>query len=176
MTIGDDAIERGLQRARIPGRAEFVSNGVTVLLDGAHNPEKLAALAADIPDLLPRREGGRRIGVVGLLDAKKGDEMLRALVPVVDALVLTSPQVLGKEAKAAETVERLAEAAGFGGEIVIEPEPRQALDRALVMANGALDQVLVTGSLYLIGNVRERWYPEPDIVAQRTPWPTGINP
>jgi dihydrofolate synthase/folylpolyglutamate synthase len=172
MTIGDDAIERGLQRARIPGRAEFVSNGVTVLLDGAHNPEKLAALAADIPDLFPRREGGRRIGVVGLLDAKKGDEMLRALVPVVDALVLTSPQVLGKEAKAAETVERLAEEAGFGGEIVIEPEPRQALDRALVMANGALDQVLVTGSLYLIGNVRERWYPEPDIVAQRTPWPT----
>jgi dihydrofolate synthase/folylpolyglutamate synthase len=171
MAIGDDAIEQGLLQARIPGRAEFVPDQLPVLLDGAHNPEKLAALAADVPALLPYRDGGRRIGVVGLLDAKKGDEMLRALVPVVDLLVVTSPQVLGKEAKAAETVEQLAEEAGFTGEIIIEPEPRRALDRALEMANDALDQVLVTGSLYLVGNVRERWYPERDIVAQRTPWP-----
>lgn len=171
LSIPDDAIERGLLRSRIPGRAEFVSAPVPVLLDGAHNPEKLSALAEDIPALLPSIEGGRRITVVGLLDAKKGDEMLRALVPVVDALVVTSPQVLGKEAKAAATLESLAEDAGFGGEIAIEPDPTMAVERALSMAREDRDQIVVTGSLYLVGNVRERWYPEREIVEQRTPWP-----
>lgn len=171
MTIPDEAIERGLGRARIPGRAEFVPAHVPVLLDGAHNPEKLAALAADIPTLLPRVEGGRRIGVVGLLDAKKGDEMLRSLVPVVDALVVTSPQVFGKESKAAATVETLAEGEGFRGDVIVEPDPREAITRALDMAEAGRDQVVVTGSLYLVGNVRERWYPERAIVEQQTPWP-----
>lgn len=172
LTIPDEAIERGLLRARIPGRAEFVPDHVTVLLDGAHNPEKLAAMAADVPSLLPHRPGGRRIGVVGLLDAKKGDEMLRSIVPVLDVLVVTSPQVFGKEVKAAEAVRELASGAGFGGEIVIEPDPRAALGHALAMAETDRDQVLVTGSLYLVGNVRERWYPEREIVAARTPWPS----
>lgn len=174
LAIPDNAIERGLCRARIPGRAEFVPAHVPVLLDGAHNPEKLGALAADIPALLPAIEGGRRIGVVGLLDAKKGDEMLRSLVPVVDALVVTSPQVFGKESKAAATVEALADDAGFAGEMIVEPDPREAIERALAMAGAGRDQVLVTGSLYLVGNVRERWYPERAIVEEQTPWPMVV--
>lgn len=171
LSIPDEAIERGLLRARIPGRAEFVPDRVPVLLDGAHNPEKLAALASDIPSLLPALPDSRRIGVVGLLDAKKGDEMLRNLIPVLDSLVVTSPQVLGKEAKAADILRSLAADEGFAGEIIIEPEPKQAIGRALEMAVTGRDQVLVTGSLYLVGNVRERWYSEQEIVSQRTPWP-----
>ncbi len=175
LQISDEAIARGLARARIPGRAEYVPDQVPVLLDGAHNPEKLGALAADIPSLLPAIEGGRRIGVVGLLDAKKGDEMLRSLVPVVDALVITSPQVFGKASKAANRVQALADEAGFGGEIVVQPEPCEAIETALGMAVPGRDQVLVTGSLYLVGNVRERWYPERAIVEQETPWPASVG-
>jgi dihydrofolate synthase / folylpolyglutamate synthase len=171
LEIPDEAIERGLCDARIPGRAEFVPARDPVLLDGAHNPEKLAALAADIPSLIPVGTGGRRIAVVGLLDAKKGDEMLRELVPVIDALVATAPQVYGKDSKDAATVQVLADDAGFRGEVVVEPDPAEAIARALAMADGAGDRVVVTGSLYLVGNVRERWYPERAIVEQHTPWP-----
>lgn len=161
-------------RARIPGRAEFVSADGAVLLDGAHNPEKLGALAMDIPALLPRRERGRRIAVVGLLDAKKGDEMLRALVPVVDVIVATSPQVFGKASKDAEMIQSLADEVGFVGEMVVEPDPGEAITRALAMVEPGMDQVLVTGSLYLVGNIRERWYPERAIVEQQTPWPVNV--
>jgi dihydrofolate synthase / folylpolyglutamate synthase len=171
LDIPDEAIERGLCGARIPGRAEFVPGRVPVLLDGAHNAEKLRALAADIPSLIPVVANGRRIAVVGLLDAKQGDEMLRELVPVVDALVATAPQVYGKDSKDAQTVQVLADEAGFRGEIVVEPDPAEAIVRALGMADGADDRVVVTGSLYLVGNVRERWYPERAIVEQQTPWP-----
>lgn len=176
LPIAEDAIERGLGKARIPGRAEFVPDAVRVLLDGAHNAEKLGALAADVPSLLPRTESRRRIGVVGLLDAKKADEMLRALVPVVDILVVTSPQVLGKEGKQANQLHTLARDEGFTGEMLVEPDPLRAIDAALEMAVPGEDAVLVTGSLYLVGNVRERWFPEREIVMQRTPWPEQALP
>lgn len=142
LTIPDEAIAQGLLRARIPGRAEYVPAHVPVLLDGAHNPEKLAALALDIPSLLPAVDDGRRIGVVGLLDAKKGDEMLRSLIPVVDVLVVTSPRVLAKEAKDTGTLEALAAEAGFQGEIIVESEPPAAVEHALALARIDEDQVV----------------------------------
>lgn len=170
--IPDEAIGRGLRLARIPGRAERVNAEVPVLLDGAHNPEKLAALATDVPALLPRPDGARRIGVVGLLDAKKGEDMIRSVVPVIDVLVATSPQVYAKESKTADAIATLARDAGFAGEVVIEPNPREALAKARARAAASRgDSLLVTGSLYLVGNIRESWYSEEAIVAGRSPWP-----
>jgi len=174
--ISPEAIATGLQRARIPGRAELIRGDVPVLLDGAHNPEKLAALVEDVPALLPLREGAKRVGIVGLLDAKKGDEMIRSVVPVIDVLIATSPQVLAKEAKEAATVADLARAAGFDGEVLVEPDPERTIERAYACLNVPLgDGILVTGSLYLVGNVRKRWFSERDIVAQRTPWPNDVD-
>ena len=41
---------------------------------------------------------------------------------------------------------------------------------ALVTSSGWL----VTGSLYLIGNIRGRWYPDDAVLLQRSPWPHRI--
>lgn len=166
------AIKDGLRMARIPGRAELVNGENRVLLDGAHNPEKLAAIANDIPALLPLGKHAKRISVVGLLDAKKGDEMLRSIVPVIDVLIATSPRVLAKESKQAAIIADLARDAGFTGDLVIERDPEKAIEEAITRADDSGgDGILVTGSLYLVGNVRERWYSERDIVAGRSPWP-----
>jgi hypothetical protein len=40
---------------------------------------------------------------------------------------------------------------------------------------GTTGSVVVTGSLYLCGAVRERWYSSREIVEQQTQWP-GITP
>ena len=172
IAIPSDAIDRGLRHARIPGRAELINGKTRVLLDGAHNAEKLAALVADVPALLPAANGARRIGVIGLLDAKKGEEMIRSVVPVIDVLIATSPQVLAKEPKDAEAIARLAREAGFTGDVLIEPDASRTLDLAFEQIDVPRgDMILVTGSLYLVGNVRGRWFPESEIVSQRTPWP-----
>lgn len=172
IAVTEEAIERGLLKARIPGRAERISLEVPLLLDGAHNPEKLAALVEDMPALLPRRPGAKRIGVVGLLDAKAGDEMLRSIVPAIDVLIATAPKVLAKESKEAGQIADLARDAGFTGEVLIEMDPEKTIALALAQANPDRgDCILVTGSLYLVGNVRERWFSERDIVAHRSSWP-----
>ncbi|HYJ13667.1 MAG TPA: Mur ligase family protein [Thermomicrobiales bacterium] len=170
--IPDEAVERGLQSARIPGRMELVTEDVPVMLDGAHNAEKVAALAGDVATLLPVANHGRRIGVLGVLEAKQAHAMLESIVHEIDVLVATAPQVTAKESRNAAGMATIAQDAGFHGEVVIEPDPRQAIDRALAMAAEVPGSaVLVTGSLYLVGNVREHWYHTDDVIRSRSSWP-----
>ena len=168
--ISDQAITDGIREGRIQGRAEYVQHEPLVLLDGAHNPQKIAALAADLPVLLPVSDGGERIAVLGMLDAKSHVEAVDALIPHLGTMVITSPHVLAKEGFAAHDLADLARQRGFTGRLAIEPEPRRAVEQALTLARPN-DAVVVTGSLYLLGNVRGQWQPDDEIVLAQTPWP-----
>lgn len=164
-SISDDAIARGLLHARFPGRMELVQHEPAVLLDGAHNPQKMEGL---VKNLGPMLEGRRAIGVFGVLDSKSHIEMLEILSARVDRLIITMPYVY---AKPAATLEELAsEAAAHFRYVESEPEPLRAIERAIDLA-GADDVVIVTGSLYLVGNVRGYWYPEDEILSRGTMWP-----
>ncbi len=172
--IRDDAIARGLAAARIPGRAETMPGTPRTLLDGAHNAQKVAALAADLPALLPVSPDGRRIIVLGALEAKHVDESIAALRPHADAIVATSPQVFAKASRAADDLAEAIRAAGFEGPIVAEPDPIDALARARSLARpGHDDAMLVTGSLYLVGNVRDAWFSADQVIELHTSWPAS---
>lgn len=171
--ISEPAIGGGLTAARLPGRFEEMptTSPPRVILDGAHNPQKVEALAAGLPSLLGLPEGVRPIVVIGSLDGKDVAAMVRLIAPVAGGLVATRPRVLGKAGSNPEAVAAAATASGFAGEIAVEPDPTAALERGLATASREGAPVLVTGSLYLVGELRERWYPSDDIVRQRTPWP-----
>jgi dihydrofolate synthase/folylpolyglutamate synthase len=173
VTASEDAIRAGLAAARLPGRVEAMPDqrAPRIVLDGAHNPDKVAALATDLRGLLGVPSGARLVVLFGALADKRGGEMLRRLVPHADALVVTAPRVLAKPAAPPERLAEAARAAGFRGPVVVEPDPSAALETALALAVGGEDVVLVTGSLYLVGNVRGRWYPDDEVVLQGTPWP-----
>lgn len=172
LTVSDTAIHSGLATARIPGRAEIIEDSVPVLLDGAHNSDKVAALTIDLPRLLPKAGDARRIAVLGILEVKQANDMIERLVPVIDVLVATAPKVLAKEPREAARIAEIARDAGFSGPVHVEPEATAAITRAFAEAHAAKgDSIIVTGSLYLIGNVRGYWYQEEDIVIARSPWP-----
>lgn len=170
LVLSDDVIARGLRNARLPGRLEIVQREPLVVLDGAHNPDKIAALAGELPRL--HQTGGRLVAVVGSLAAKDHRAIVDAIAPQVDALVMTSPKVLAKTPAAAAELANEARRSGFAGKIEVAANPNQALDLALAIARPE-DALLVTGSLYLLGNVRGRWFPDEAIVAQQTPWPVA---
>lgn len=163
-----ETIRAGLAAARFPGRMELVQHKPRVLLDGAHNPEKVASLARN----LERLYAGRRILIVfGALESKSHREMIRSLSPLAGLIVATMPRVLAKPPTDAGDI--AAEVTG-GVEVVVEPSPERAIDIALERA-GPDDLVVVTGSLYLVGNIRERWYPSDAILTQGTCWPEGAR-
>jgi dihydrofolate synthase/folylpolyglutamate synthase len=164
--ITRNSVEVGLTGARLPGRWEIVSDSPSIILDGAHNPDKAAALAAALKAHKDRR---RLALVVGVLGYKAADEIVNELASVADFVVATEPAVYMKAPLPASDVGRIARSTGV--EVAVRSDPFDALDAA-TRWSGPDGLVCVTGSLYLVGQVRERWYPSSAINLQGTPYPT----
>ncbi len=141
--VGEEAIARGIAKARWPGRLEEVAG---VLLDGAHNPDGAAALAASLRVL----HSGRPVELVfGVLADKDHAGMLRALVPVARRLHVVAPAT----PRARATADVLAHARALGASADVHADVAEALACARrAAADGAL--VCVAGSLYLVGEAR----------------------
>ena len=169
--VPDAAIVEGIRSARLPGRLERMPSitDPPVWVDGAHNADKAAALAREAVRI--SIGGPHPVIVLGMLDAKDPAAIVSALRPVASAMVLTEPAVVGRRSLEADKLAEVARAGGFKGKLYVEPDPDAAGHCAESLARAVGACVLVTGSLYLVGNVRRRWYRDEDIVIQRTPWP-----
>ena len=161
--IDVDRLSRSLTQTRLQGRLEMASRSPLVVLDGAHNPQKSAALAGSLPAVV----GGRKlVAVLGVMGYKKAREVLEPIAGIADEIVFTQADVYVKRAYPARELMELLGAASARA----IADPNQALQAAVGLA-GPDGAVCVTGSLYLVGRVRERWWPTDRIVSQRTPWP-----
>ena len=139
--IPDRAIVAGAAGVRWPGRLQWVEGEPPLLLDGAHNPAALAALAPEVAELA----GGRRIvALFGAMADKQLDEMLAVVSRTAADVVLTSVGG-GRAAPAAQL------AAMLGAGTAVEPVAA-ALAEARRRA-GRSGLVLVCGSLALVGDV-----------------------
>ena len=144
LTVPEDALFAGLAGARWPGRLETMGG---VLLDGAHNPDGAAALAAALPVLHP----GRAVELIlGVLADKDHDRMLRALAPAVRALHLVAP----RSPRARPTGSYLELARALVGRADEHATVASALACARAAAGGD-GVVALAGSLYLVGEARE---------------------
>ena len=125
----------------VPGRLQVVGERPLRILDGAHNPSGVAALAAALPER-------PFVAVVSILDDKDAGAMLRALRARCDAFVCTAAPT--PRALPPATLASLAEQLGATAEIV--PGPRAAVARAEALA-GPDGAVIVTGSIYLVADL-----------------------
>ncbi len=147
--------ERGLRRARWPGRFETLATAPLVVLDGAHNPGACERLAATLAEY----DHDDVHLVFGALVDKDHDEMLRALPDPATVSTCTPPVDRGEDAAAlAGVVERHAGDGTAERPHTVEAvgEVAPALDRALSAADPD-DCVLVTGSQYVVREARRRY-------------------
>lgn len=143
------AIREGLAHARWPGRLQRIPGKPTILLDGAHNPAGAQALADHL-----KARGIRPVLVFGALADKDWSAMVQTLAPHArDAIVTRVPS---PRAADPQEVARAFSMNGIFGMVV--DEPGHALRTAEGIA-GPDGVVLVTGSLYLVGDVLARLSP-----------------
>ncbi|HEX8745510.1 MAG TPA: cyanophycin synthetase [Thermoleophilaceae bacterium] len=148
--LDERAVARAAAEVRVPGRLQPIGDRPLTILDGAHNPSGMGALASALPEVLGERRP--RIGVVAVLDDKDAAGMLRALVPALDRAVFT--RSANPRALSPGTLTSLWEQIG-GPPAETVADPRAALARAREIA-GADGAVVATGSIYLIADlVRE---------------------
>jgi dihydrofolate synthase/folylpolyglutamate synthase len=145
-----DLVEAVLGQARAPGRLEVVGHSPLVLLDGAHNVAGAHALREALAEEFP---AATRTLVVGLLREKDPPEMLEALgVPEADRFIACEPP--SPRARPATEVADAARHLGLpAANVEAIPDVGAAL-HAAVVATPPDGQVIVTGSLYVVGAAR----------------------
>jgi len=146
-SVPEEAIREGLAGVRWPGRLERLAQDPRVILDGAHNPAAARSLAQA---LKKERLSGRRYLVTGIMADKEVHTILDSLLPLAHTVIFTRPHYF--RAAQPEDLARWAEP--YRLEVLVEPEVSQAVRRAQALA-GPQDQVVVTGSLYTVGEAKE---------------------
>jgi dihydrofolate synthase / folylpolyglutamate synthase len=140
-TLDDGVTASVARRVQVPGRLQVIGDRPLTILDGAHNPSGMAALAAALPER-------PFTAVVSILDDKDAGAMLAALRGRSDRFVCTAAPT--PRALPPATLASLAQQLGAEAEVV--PEPHAALARARTVA-GPDGAVIATGSIYLIADL-----------------------
>jgi dihydrofolate synthase/folylpolyglutamate synthase len=145
--LDESAVAAAAAEIRVPGRLQIVGEEPLTLLDGAHNPEGIAALAESLPEIVAGRDNV--VAVVSILDDKDAAGMLALLMRHCHALVFTSSH--NPRALPPPTLQSLArQLHGPPAESVRDPEAAVRRARELAGADGV---VLATGSIYLVADL-----------------------
>ncbi len=159
ITMPTDAFYDGIEAAKQPGRLEVMKkgsavtgnseDGLTVIIDGAHNDDGARALTAAMDQFC---SGKHVLMGTGILADKDVDAVLGHFAKITKDFVLTEPDNPRKmdAAEAAHHIEKQG-----GRALIIEADIETAVKAALEKAEAEnYDVLLFAGSLYLIGAVR----------------------
>ncbi len=145
-SVSEAAIREGLLAARWPGRLEQLDQDPRIWLDGAHNPAAALILSQNLKQ---SRGNGRLILVMGVMADKDVDTILARLLPLAQTVIFTQPQYF----RAADPRDLARRAQSYGLEIMQVPQVAAAVRQAQSLA-GPEDRIVVTGSLYTVGEAK----------------------
>ena len=155
LPINAQAVRNGLAMVELPGRFQIVPGQPTLVLDVAHNPQAVAALANSLDQMgfFPQTHA-----VLGLMRDKDIAGLLRHLAPLVDHWHVCDLPL----ARAATAIELapLVQAASGQRPVTIQTHasPAAALAAAAAAADPA-DRIVVFGSFYTVGGVLQQGLP-----------------
>ena len=144
--ISNQNISDGISLAQWPGRIEKVKSNPDIYLDGAHNP----GAAKELARFLVENFNGRNVYLLyGAMRDKAVDEVAGALFPHAAEVIFTQPGT-----PRAVSATQLAEMAGHHAkEFSVVENAERALALTISKA-GEQDAIFITGSLYLVGQLR----------------------
>jgi dihydrofolate synthase/folylpolyglutamate synthase len=145
--VGDDVIREALGAVSVPGRFEVIGRSPLVILDGAHNVDGARSAAATVEDF---SVAGDEIIVFGTNRGHDPVEMLEALQAQRARLVIATAADFAR-AVAVDEIVRSAESMGVEAVGVASVADAVRLARKLASDD---DIVLITGSLYVVGEAR----------------------
>ncbi len=143
------AVRNGLAMVELPGRFQIVPGQPTLVLDVAHNPHSVAALAANLDAMgfYPCTHA-----VFGAMADKDLTPMLGKVGPMVDRWYFTDLPTARAESAAGLQAAWQAQEKRKDVQASTWSNPLQAL-RAAVAAADPADRIVVFGSFYTVGGV-----------------------
>lgn len=159
--LDDEDVLTGFRNTFWAGRLEEIGSNPRIVLDGAHNPEGAESLAKSLP-LFYKYDKLNLL--MGMLANKHHESYMEHILPIVDTLILTEPDFRKKmdADNLLEIVESLRETyAKEHLKIIVERDWDKALQLLKSMTTEN-DLSVVSGTLYLIADVRSALLQQPD--------------
>lgn len=160
--VSEEIIEKSLKTAIFIGRfEEIILKGQTIILDGAHNPTKIAAFLNALTTIYPTK---KKIFIIGFKKGKDIKEMLQSIFPVADIIVATKftatmdwGKNMGIDIK---NLKEEIETIDNSKKVIYESDLNNAVKKANVLAEKLRTKdesplIVITGSLYLVGDVKK---------------------
>lgn len=162
LAVTEGAVRKAMGGLKVAGRMEAMQTSPLVVIDGAHNPQKMRAAAAALQQDYPRIE---KTLVIGMLQTKDALSSLREIVPLARRVIATEARVIGKPTFAAHEIANLARGVQTSVSVTVEPDAQLAI-REAIEVTGAGEMVFVTGSIYMLGRARELWHPQEELLGR----------
>ena len=148
--VTEGHIKEGVKGVSWPGRLETLAGPPPVLLDGAHNHAASIALREFISDVIMKKEDvGKTVLIFGVLRDKDAHSMIGELIPHISEIIITRPDT--ERGLPVEELRQIVE--GYS----VKPYVTNTVSDALSVAydiTSSSDVIIVTGSLYLVGEAR----------------------
>jgi len=146
--IQTDSVITGIEGTIWPGRLEIIRKDPTIVLDGAHNPEAWMTLKKTLETNFRYK---RLFFLIGVMDDKDICQMVNILTLSSYAIIVCRPKM--ERAAKKEHVQKFIRFSEQNRVFWFE-ESSEALEKALSMTSKN-DLLCVTGSLFVVGEVRE---------------------
>ncbi len=146
LALTDESITRGIAQAVLPARVEILCTSPLTILDGAHNPDGLSALAKVLDGC-----GKRCFALIGMCRDKNIDSAVQKLIPYVD----TFYTVDGFSERALDRTDLAQKIISLGGKAQPCGLPIDVQIKALKKAHPN-DITLICGSLYLAAQIKNK--------------------
>ena len=144
--IPSSLVERGLARVEWPGRQEIVHDAPLVLMDGAHNPRAAQALRETLEELCPERR-------IHLLVGMSADKAVEAFGERFTGLVVGATCTKSRHPRALDPVTLAKRLSASCPDVHVISDAADAYTY-LLNALSANEVLVVTGSLFLVGELR----------------------
>jgi len=143
-------VKKGLGMAKWPGRLEIIQKKPLVILDGAHNLKAAQVLGRYLAATLA---GKKLTLVVGILDDKPYEAMLKYLLPSAHRVIITRAKI---DRSLPTHVLAAAAKKNFSGTIQVKEDVAEAVNLAISTSSDE-DAVCIAGSLYVAGEAKEKF-------------------
>ncbi|MCR5478419.1 MAG: bifunctional folylpolyglutamate synthase/dihydrofolate synthase [Ruminococcus sp.] len=146
LALTDESITRGIAQAVLPARVEILCTSPLTILDGAHNPDGLSALAKVLDGC-----GKRCFALIGMCRDKNIDSAVQKLIPYVDSFYTVD----GFSERALDRTDLAQKIISLGGKAQPCGLPIDVQIKALQKAHPN-DITLICGSLYLAAQIKNK--------------------
>lgn len=155
--INEKAVRQGLINSKIPGRMEIAQDSPKVILDGSHTPDQIKNTLEVLKSTYPNN---RIVSLISINSNRPVTEILPYIISRSEVIITSEFKRKGfNNAVASKELYNFASNNLPKGKLVIEEkDPITALEIAFEHAQYN-DIIWITGSLYLISDIRSYWYP-----------------